>query len=266
MANNNSYFGSMWKLGKDKEALDAQYEAGKLSNEDYAAGRNEIGNEQTGLGVQAGLAILGGGMDILSTSLRSAQIADTSRYDNALSDMRQIGTQDYSTYGQVVSDYDRLLASQQNVDARDIRGMNTGQKIGSIASTTASGAMTGLTVGGPWGALAGAVVGLGSGVGGVVAGDQKAAREAMRLRYAQEDALMASTMNLNNAMEGLQDYNFRQGVAHRVAEGGPIERRQQSLKEFAANALRKPHAPEDYERNGIVRKKCDGGIMIRLKR
>ena len=223
-------------------------------------------NNNNGWG--AALGILGGGMDLVNGAIRSAQIEDLTQYEDELSRMQQLGTQDYGNYGQVMQGYDQLMHTGYDVTADDIRGMNTGQKIGSIGTSTISGAMTGLQVSGgnPYAALAGAVVGLGSGVGGVVAGDQKAAREAMRLRYAQEDALMASTMNLNNAMEGLQDYNFRQGVAHRVAEGGPIERRQQSLKEFAANALRKPHAPEDYERNGIVRKKCDGGIMIRLKR
>lgn len=219
-----------------------------------------------GNGLNAAMSILGGGMDILQTALRSSQIEDVSRYDNALRDMRLIGMQDYGTYGQVMQDYDRLNASQLGVDAKDIRGMTTGQKVGSIASTTASGAMTGLTVGGPWGALAGAVVGAGAGVGGVVAGDQKAKREAMRLNYASEDAQLTGAINLSNAMENLQDYNYRKGVAHRVAEGGPIKRRQMSLKEFAATALKKPLPPKDYSRSGIVHKKCNGGTMIRIKR
>lgn len=218
---------------------------------------------QKGQAVAGGaLSILGGLTNILGTADSLAQINDTQYLHDQIDDVSRIGNTDYNSFDQLASDYSRVVTPSWNES--DIQSLSTGQKVGNVFSSTLSGATTGLTVGGPWGALAGAVVGLGSGVAGWLTGDQRVRAEQKNLKNAALNATEIVGVNLDAAHERLTNYKFRSGVNNVAARGGSI-RKMQSLEEFTNRALSKPKMRSNPSVNGVVRKHCNGGTMIRLK-
>ena len=228
-------------------------------------------NAQTKAGKQnaligGGLSALNGGLQLATGAITSARVNDMPQYDWQINQINQAGQGNYYSFDQLAQGYNTIDSIMPDIDFDDIRGMNTGQKIGSVGNLALSGATTGATIGGPWGALVGGVAGLGAGIVGVFAGDAEAERKK---RIYENEAMLAQAnarTNLNAAHERLTDYQFRSGVAHAVAEGGRIERKKQSLQEFAARALRKPQAREMEPFSGITHSKCKGGTMVRIKR
>lgn len=210
------------------------------------------------------MSILGGATDMLNNAFNMSQIADTSKQQGMINDMDRIGSGSYGSFSQLGSAYDSLNAIQPDLGFDTIRGGSTGQRIGNVFSSTLSGAATGLTVGGPWGALAGAVVGLGSGVGGWLAGDAKARNEQRVLASQASQAQDAATSNLDAAGERLRDRQFRAGVVNSSSLGGKVER--PTVKDFAKRALRRPRQRDFVQSGRVVRQRCDGGTMIRIKR
>ena len=215
-------------------------------------------------GVTAGLegltGIVGGG--ILGAQTDSSVV---DRYQNEIDDINAIGRNGYSSFDQLASDYARLDNANTELSYDDIRGMNTGQKIGSVATTTLAGAAAGTSIMPGWGTLAGAVAGLGAGLGGIFAGDAKARNQKQNLEFNARMALDNATTNLNAASERLNDYQFRSGVSNRAAQGGKIQRRQMSLKEFADMVMENRTRHDSTRSAGIIRQHCKGGTMVRIK-
>lgn len=235
-----------------------------ISQEQFDAEKSGIQSSNSSAIAGGIVAGLGGITDILNNTFNMAQIADTSGMENQIAEVGQIGNQQYSSFDQLNSDYNRLAASPMNFDYKDIRGKTNGELVGGVLSSTMSGAATGLTVGGPYGALAGAVVGLGSGIGGVIAGNNEAKRKQAQLALDARVASETAQQNLSLANENMMDYNFRAGVSNRAKFGGQINR-EITIQEFAARALRKPKVRASEPR-GFVRQHTEGGTMIRFKR
>ena len=231
----------------------------------YKALIDNAESEVWNAGISGGLAVLGGLEDITSNALTASHINDTPHYDWQINQLSQIGNRNYNTYDDIVQDYS-LASITPNVDFDTVRGMSTGQKIGSVANSTLTGVSTGLTVGGIGGALAGAVVGLGGGLAGVLAGDANARLRIDELNTNAKIAQNKAMKNLFGATERLTDYNFRQAVSHIAKDGGKIKRKQMSIEEFAQMALSKPRMREHTVNTGIVREHCNGGTMIRFKK
>ena len=208
------------------------------------------------------------GLTQIGTAASSiAGINDTTGYDNQIADIRNIGSTDYNSFDQLASDYTRLGDLQPNINYGDIRGMTTGQKVGNVFSSTLSGAVAGNQIGGPVGAAVGGLVGLGAGAAGWLIGDHRAEQEERRLKQNAVLANQDAELNLDTAGERLKEYKFRSGVSHMAKNGGQIERRQETIQEFAERIKKKP-IQRDYSGGGgcIVRKHCNGGTMIRFKK
>lgn len=240
----------------DRDVMTEQQEKSLLSGL-----KSSKGNAIAG-GVMAGVS---GVSNILTTSLNAAKIQDTSHYTNQINDLSLAGTQNYN-------DFDQLANDMSNTDFNvgvgydDIRGMGgkgvTMEKVGAVGGSAMSGAAAGMQIGGPWGALIGGVIGLGAGLGGVLSGDQKA---KIQQKYLQSQAQRAEdTANLNFAAAGerIMDNSNRRNMVNAVAAGGPIRR--QSIMEYANRVASNPVRREGRY-NRIISRKCNGGVMVRLK-
>ena len=131
--------------------------------------RAQQGNAMMG-GIVTGLT---GATTLLSNAYKDSQIRDTSMQEGVIGDLYRAGNYNYNNYDQLANDYAQTNFSP-NFNYQDIRGMTTGQQVGSVATSTLSGAATGLQIGGPWGALIGGVAGLGTGLAGVASGNASA--------------------------------------------------------------------------------------------
>lgn len=260
----NNYFAQFSNANQGLQALNG---AGlDTQSQQYQKAASGLKAQKGQAAAGSALAILGGATDILNNTFNAAQTADTSQQQGMIEDMSRIGSGDYNSFNQLASDYDSLNSIQPDLSYDAIRGGSTGERVGNVFSSTLSGATTGLTVGGPWGALAGAVVGLGSGIGGWLAGDAKAREEKRRLEIQARQAQNTATRNLAAANEGLMNTQFRAGVGNRSAQGGKIERKQETIQEFAARALKRPRQRDFVSSGRIARRHGEGGTIIRIKR
>jgi len=213
---------------------------------------------------EGSLAILGGASSLVGMSKGLADINDTSYIEGGIDDISRIGRRNYSSFGEMVSDYDRLRSSGVDINYDDIRGASTREQIGGILSSTASGATTGLTVGGPWGALIGGVVGLGAGALGAISGNDAARRKEEQLRSSAQTATFLAQNNLNSAAERYSESQFRNRM-NISKNGGEIER-SLTVKEFADKVLGNQRRNDITHSSGLMIRKCNGGTMIRIKR
>ena len=213
-------------------------------------------------GIMAGLS---GAADIINNASNLSQIANTDTLQDQIDAVAEIGNTDYNSFDQLYSDYDRLAASPLRVDYQDVRGKTDGELIGGVASSALSGAATGFTVGGPVGAAIGGAIGLGAGVGGGLVGNTNARNKKAQLELNADIANQQAQRNLSLANEDMMEYDFRSGVSHRADQGGRIQRRERSIQDFAARALRKPRMREDYV-SPISVKHSQGGTIVRIKR
>lgn len=234
----------------DERALLDQYTAAEKANRGSAV-------------LGGGLAAINGLTSIFGTRQSLASTNDTDWYDNQVNQLYDVGRTNYDSFDQLVSDYTKL-GRTPDINYNDVRGMNTGQKIAGVGSSTLSGAMSGWQVGGLYGAIAGAAIGLGAGIDGWISGDQEARNKVSISRNNAANANEVATINLGAADERYKDYKFRNSISGTRAEGGPI-RRQQSINEFADSVLKKQRSNDRTHSAGLVRKKAEGGTMIRLK-
>lgn len=200
-----------------------------------------------------------------ANAISSASLNDTSYYDAQLDNAERFGNHNYGSYAQLNND----IINQPNVSPlsyQDIRGMSTGQQIGSVLSSGLTGANAGAQIGGLPGALVGGAVGLVGGIGGVLAGNANA--EAKQNYYASKAAQANAISNLNTqaAHERIADTENRYKIARVVARGGQIERKRESIQDFASRVLRAPINQMRTKPADIVRTYEDGGVRIKIRR
>lgn len=255
-AGSYSHAARMRGLLEDQDYLDKN----KISEEN-AALYDQALRAQQGQAVAGGIVTgLTGATTLLSNAFKDAQILDTSMQENQIADLSRAGAYNYNNYDQLANDYAQTNFGGPNISYQDIRGMTTGEQIGSVGTSTLSGAMTGLQIGGPWGALAGAVVGFGTGLGGVLTGNASARAKQQQLSLETDLAADAAQQNFAAAHERIGDNIHRQNAVNAVAEGGPIHRM------IDDTLLKKPRQRE-YRCGGKVQKLyCNGGVKIRIKK
>lgn len=264
---NQSFAGSYGNAARMRDLLgDQDYlDKNKISNEN-AALYDQALRAQQGQAVAGGIITgLTGATTLLSNAFKDAQIRDTSMQENQIADLSRAGAYNYNNYDQLANDYAQTNFGGPNISYQDIRGMSTGEQIGSVGTSTLSGAMTGLQIGGPWGALAGGVIGLGTGLGGVLTGNASARAKQQQLNLETDLAADAAHRNFAAAHERIGDNIHRQNAVNAVKNGGPISR-QQSIKEYAENVLRKG-GPMRRERkpSNVQRIMTNGGCVYRVK-
>ena len=236
-----------------------------LNSEEFAANDDDSGyNMRPALEAQKQQAVAGGivtgltgATTLLSNAYKDAQIRDTTMQEGVITDLRNAGNYNYNNYDQLANDYARIDFSP-NFNYQDIRGMTTGQQVGSVATSTLSGAATGLQIGGPWGALVGGVVGLGTGLAGVATGNAAAHVKQDSLNLQASLASDAARQNFEAAHERIGDNIHRQNAVNAVKYGGAISR-------FADNALLKVPKQVEHKCGGkIERLYCNGGVKVRI--
>lgn len=265
---NQSFAGSYQDAARRRAQLAEAYAAN--DNDSWYGREDQYNAEDSALRAQQGQAVAGGivagltgATTLLSNAFKDAQIRDTTMQENQIADLRNAGNVNYNNYDQLANDYAQTNFNPQ-FNYQDIRGMTTGQQVGSVATSTLSGAMTGLQIGGPWGALAGGVIGLGTGLGGVLTGNAAAKTRQETLQIDADFAADASRRNFAAAHERIGDNIHRQNAVNAVAQGGPI-RRQQSIKEYADKVLGQKAVQRERKPSNVQRIMTNGGCVYRVK-
>ena len=216
---------------------------------------------------QQGSALAGGivtGLTGLTTLAAGAQqashINDTSMVEGQIDDLSRAGNYNYNNFAQLSNDYAQTNLIPE-INYEDIRGMSKGQQVGNVATSALTGASAGLQIGGPIGAAVGGALGLGAGLYGVLSGNRKAQDKADYLKASALVAQEAAQTNFESAHERIREENNRRGAINVVANGGQINRRQMSMKEFSDRVLTKKGTPA----NKIIRTKGEGGTVIRIR-
>ena len=247
-------------LGKLNDIEDIDKES-----ESYKNFANQFKGEKANAVASGVLTGITGATNILSNAIGDAQINDTSVYENEIANLRDFGNYNYGSFDQLANDMaNRPELTQASFE--DIRGMNTGQKVGSVATSALSGAATGMQIGGPWGAAIGGAVGLLGGIGGVVAGYKRAEARQAYLASSAAQANAISNLNTQAAHERIAENEHRYKMARVVARGGRIQRRRETASEYASRVMRVPRENKLKMRSDITRTVDENGVRIRIKR
>ena len=264
-----SFAGSYQDAARRRAELAEAYAAN--DNDSWYGREDQYNAYDDALRAKQGRAIAGGiitgltgATALLSNAAKDAQIRDTSMQEGIISDLNRAGNYNYNNYDQLANDYAQTNFNPQ-FGYQDIRGMTTGQQIGSVGTSALTGASTGMQIGGPWGALVGGIVGLGTGLGGVLAGNNAAEVRQNSLNLQAGIASDNARMNFEAAHERIGDNIHRQNAVNAVKYGGPIKK--QSIREYADSVLLKKPMQREYKPGGkIQRIKSEGGLTIRFKK
>ena len=208
-------------------------------------------------GITAGLGVLNGVNSILGTSMRAAQINENPEFNVQLNDLQNYATRDYDNYEQLSEDMSHMNAGFQQ-DYGKVRGMTNGQRWGTVGSSALAGAAAGSQFG--WiGSLVGGAIGAGAGFLGVKTGDNRA---GIQTRYDNTQVGLARNNALATAAsehENIADFNHRNLARNVVRNGGQIEKKQETVQQFANRVLGK--------KNSILpqRTLCKGGVMVKIR-
>ena len=262
-----SFVGSYRDAARRRRELEEAYAAN--DNDSWYGREGEYNAFDSALRAQQGQAVAGGVVSgltgattLLSNALKDAQIRDTSMQEGIISDLSRAGNYNYNNYDQLANDYAQTRFNP-SFNYQDIRGMTTGQQIGSVGTSTLSGAATGLQIGGPWGALIGGGVGLLTGLGGVLTGNAAAHAKQDQLNLQAQLAADAARKNFTAAHERIGDNIHRQNAVNAVAMGGKI----QTINEYAERVLNKPRVRERNSVYSVIKKEyCNGGLKVRIKK
>lgn len=224
--------------------------------------------EQEGTGFDANSfmtktsSVLGGITGLVENYDRGASIQDTEGLENQIQEYGNIGRGTYNDYDQLASDFGQLDLTP-DIDEDEIRGLTTGQKWGTIGSGVATGAAAGAAFGGIGAAVGAGIGAITSGLS-ILAGDEEARKQKEYLENLKSVASQKATINLGLAHEDIRERRNREGIYNLSAQGGKI-RRMSSLQEFADTVLNSSSKNDVSHSARIVRSKCKGGTMIRVK-
>lgn len=248
-----------------QESQNEENEEDRMTEAEYNNFANMFKGQRANAVLSGVLTGVQGLSDIGANAMRSATINDTSYYDAQLDNAARAGNYNYGSYTQLNND----MMNQPNIaplSYEDIRGMNNLQKAGSIFSSALSGASTGAQIGG----LPGALIGLGAGVigggAGVLVGNANARAKESYYASKAAQANAISNANFNAAHERIADTENRYKMARVVAHGGQIERKRESIQDFASRVLRAPSNQVRTRPADMVRTYEDGGVRIKIRR
>lgn len=211
---------------------------------------------------EMGIAGLSGATALASGAMQSAQIQDTSDYQNQINDFVYNSNYNFVNYDQLANDMSQNYLSGMP-SYNDIRGMNGIQKAGSLVTSGLQGASTGLQIGGPIGAAVGGAVGLLAGGIGIASGDRAARDKERELNAQAVIAQDAANQNYHAAHERISEYNMRNGVANAAEKGGKIDR-QKSISSYVNKTLGSAK-PKEHAGNNISRSSVEGGVRFRFR-
>ena len=208
--------------------------------------------------------VVGGITSIIDSSLKNAQIADTTGIENNIKDLRDTDFSEATDSNSLINTYNNLDFLKDDYSWKDIRGASNGELVGNTLSAIGSGAMAGASVGGPFGAIAGAAVGLGGGLAGIFAGKNKAKRKARFLNQAAEAANNMAIDNYDFQVNDVMQNNARNAMQYAyAAEGGPINIKKKNRGKFTASAKRAGMGVQEFARHVLANKDKYSSTLVK---
>lgn len=168
------------------------------------------------------LNALGSLGELAQNVIGMADIEDTTGIENNIEETANSDFTGASSNADMLSSWNSINWQKNDYKSKDIRGMNTGDKILGVVGATGQGAAAGSQINVPWGTIAGAAVGLGAGLGGVFAGDRKARKKAAELNTQATMANRDATNAFAQANTQLANQQWINRMYNLSAYGGPL--------------------------------------------
>lgn len=208
--------------------------------------------------------VVSGVTSIIDSSLKNAQIADTTGIESDIKDLRDTDFSGATDSNSLMNSYNNLNFLKDDYSWKDVRGVSNSELFGNTLSATGSGAMAGASVGGWIGAIVGAAAGLGGSVGGIFAGKNKAKRKARFLNQAAEAANNMAIDNYDFQVNNVIQNNARNAMQYAyAADGGPINIKKKNRGKFTASAKRAGMGVQEYARHILANKDKYSSTLVK---
>lgn len=208
--------------------------------------------------------VVSGVTSIIDSSLKNAQIADTTGIESDIKDLRDTDFSEATNSDSLIDAYNNLNFLKDDYSWRDVRGVSNGELVGNTLSAVGSGAMAGASVGGPYGAIAGAAIGLGGSLAGIFTGKNKARKKARFLNQAAEAANNMAIDNYDFQVNDVMQNNARNAMQYAyAAEGGPINIKKKNRGKFTESASRAGMGVQEYARHILANKDKYSSTLIK---
>lgn len=208
--------------------------------------------------------VVGGITSIIDSSLKNAQIADTTGIEDSIKDLRDTDFSEAIDSNSLMNTYNSLDFLKDDYSWKDVRGVSNSELFGNTLSAVGSGAMAGASVGGPYGAIAGAAIGLGGGLAGIFTGKNKARKKARFLNQAAEAANNLAIDNYDFQVNDVMQNNARNAMQYAyAAEGGPINIKKKNRGKFTASAKRAGMGVQEFARHVLANKDDYSSTLVK---
>lgn len=208
--------------------------------------------------------VVGGITSIIDSSLKNAQIADTTGIENDIKNLRDTDFSEATDSNSLMNTYNSIDFLKDDYSWKDVRGVSNSELFGNTLSAIGSGAMAGASVGGPFGAIAGAAVGLGGSLAGIFTGKNKAKKKARFLNQAAEAANNMAIDNYDFQVNDVMQNNARNAMQYAyAAEGGPINIKKKNRGKFTASAKRAGMGVQEYARHVLANKDKYSSTLVK---
>lgn len=208
--------------------------------------------------------VVGGITSIIDSSLKNAQIADTTGIESDIKNLRDTDFSEATDSNSLMNTYNSLDFLKDDYSWKDVRGVSNSELFGNTLSAIGSGAMAGASVGGPYGAIAGAAVGLGGSLAGIFTGKNKAKKKARFLNQAAEAANNMAIDNYDFQVNNVMQNNARNAMQYAyAAEGGPINIKKKNRGKFTASAKRAGMGVQEYARHILANKDKYSSTLVK---
>lgn len=208
--------------------------------------------------------VVGGITSIIDSSLKNAQIADTTGIEDSIKDLRDTDFSEATDSNSLMNTYNSLDFLKDDYSWKDVRGVSNSELFGNTLSAVGSGAMAGASVGGPFGAIAGAAIGLGGGLAGIFTGKNKARKKARFLNQAAEAANNLAIDNYDFQVNDVMQNNARNAIQYAyAAEGGPINIKKKNRGKFTASAKKAGMGVQEYARHILANKDKYSSTLVK---
>lgn len=208
--------------------------------------------------------VVGGITSIIDSSLKNAQIADTTGIENDIKNLRDTDFSEATDSNSLMNTYNSIDFLKDDYSWKDVRGVSNSELFGNTLSAIGSGAMAGASVGGPYGAIAGAAVGLGGSLAGIFTGKNKAKKKARFLNQAAEAANNMAIDNYDFQVNDVMQNNARNAMQYAyAAEGGPINIKKKNRGKFTASAKRAGMGVQEYARHVLANKDKYSSTLVK---
>lgn len=208
--------------------------------------------------------VVGGITSIIDSSLKNAQIADTTGIESDIKNLRDTDFSEATDSNSLMNTYNSINFLKDDYSWKDVRGVSNSELFGNTLSAIGSGAMAGASVGGPYGAIAGAAVGLGGSLAGIFTGKNKAKKKARFLNQAAEAANNMAIDNYDFQVNNVMQNNARNAMQYAyAAEGGPINIKKKNRGKFTASAKRAGMGVQEYARHILANKDKYSSTLVK---